>query len=176
MLVPHAPRSIMFKLIVFIFFASSLFGCVASGRVVDGNGVVYSEYYENISFIESPKLKVHAIETLGNERLPENYTLSKGDRDFLKSPDAIKTVFEVYVTNNSENIVEVIFGKFRSGGFWGDFGAEKHTVMPGKFIKSSAYVSVTSTYKAIKGTYELELTINGEKHNLSGEINRAPVK
>jgi hypothetical protein len=166
----------MFKIITFILFTSFLIGCVASGRVVDGNGVVYSEFYENTSFIESPSLKVHAIETLGNERLPEDYTLSERDRDFLRSPNAIKTVFEVYVTNNSSATVEVIFGKFRSGGFWGDFDAEKHSVMPGKFIKSSAYVSVTSTYKALKGTYELELTVNGELHNLSGEINRVPVR
>jgi hypothetical protein len=163
------------KIVLCSLLATILVGCGSTprtGKIVDGNGIVYSEYYENITYLESPNLKVHALETLGKERLPEKYTLSDFDKRFLRTPDAVEAVFEIYITNNSEEKVEVTLGKFRSGGRRGSFEGEQHTVESGKYIKTSPIVSVTSVYKAIKGTYELELLVNGEEVNLTGEINR----
>jgi hypothetical protein len=160
------------KIILLALLLVILVGCASTGRIVDGNGTVYSEYYENITYLESPNLKIHALETLGKERLPEKYTLSDFDKRYLRSPDTIETVFEVYITNNSEEIVEVTLGDFRSVGFHGSFKREQHTIEPGKYIKTSPIVSVTSIYKAINGTYELELQVNGKASNINGEINR----
>ena len=166
----------MLKVTYLVVLTLIMSGCVSSGRIIGKHGVVYTEYYENITNIDSPKIKIHAIETLGNERLPKNYSLSESDRGLLRSPNTIKTVFEVYVTNNSDEDVGIVFGKFKSGGFWGDYNGESHTVSPGKHVKSSAYVSVVSTYKAIKGSYQLEIIINGQVHKLTGNINRTPAK
>lgn len=151
-------------------------GCAQTSTHIRSNENVYSNYYENITILTNPNIKIHAIETLGNERLPKIYTLSKNEKDYLNSPDTTKTVFEVYITNNSSKTIKVKLGEFRSGGFFGSFNNEALTINPSTYKKSYPVVSVTSIYKAIKGKYSLNIELDGEKLNLNGEINRTLLK
>ncbi len=164
----------LLKLVVAVL-ACALFSCTTTGRVVDGSGKVFSEYFENISYLIENKIKVHAIETLGKERYPKGHLLSQEDKRYLNSPDTIETVFEIYVTNNSEKEIRVVLDNYKSRGSRGSFEGEVLSIAAGKWSKSSKKISVSSIYGPDSVNYNLSLIIDGTEDKIEGKLRRTPL-
>ncbi len=164
-----------FRFLIVINAIFLLASCGGSARVVDGNGVVYSEYFEDIHYLEDHQLKIHSIETLGRERLPKSYQLTDFEKSYLNSPDTAYSVFEIYFTNESNTPITLSAGKYGSRGSNGDLN-EKFTIAPGQWAKTTAQVSVSSIFGPNRASYYFEIVVEEKHYRIEGQLTRLTIE
>ena len=135
----RAPRTLLLLLV------TALLGCIVpSGRIVayetdpETGETVEVEAKEPIA---GGRVLAHLIITLGDERLPEEYTI---DRPVDRSRDEVEAVYEVYFTNESAD--PIVLRNVRYGPL--PLGPSEIEIPPDKFCKTDSVVRWASVFRA----------------------------
>lgn len=163
-----------FKLV--LIFMLALSACSQSSRIVDGSGVVYSEYYQCKLYSEERDYSLDALITLGKERLPDSYTLTARQKEFLKVPDTILEVTEVYINNHRTETITISDLRTWKTGLENEYSPETFSVEPGKWEKSDPILDVTSIYGPFTVPCKMQFSLNGIEQELSGSWRRLTVE
>ncbi|TAA42569.1 hypothetical protein [Corallincola spongiicola] len=164
----------MRKILLSFVVSVLLLGCASNGQVQDASGSRFSPYWQAKTEIEN--VEFDTLVTLGEERLPEEYRLTEDELKFLKSPDMIESVHEIYIRNNSVDDVVVEVLAFNANGHFGSHKGHEYTVKPGEWVKTAPHVSVSSIYSAELFNYGFKCLINGVEHDVKGKTRRLTVE
>lgn len=150
-----------------VLLVTMLQGCTNSpwGRVIayqtdpetgEVAEVLYSEYFQAKQEIADQRVLAHLIITLGDERLPEDYTIDRPVNRFLDESEA---VIEIYLTNQSAE--PIALRHLRLGGL--ELGPEEIVIEPGEHCVTKPLVRWSSVFRAAR-TQTLHYEFNGAAH------------
>ena len=164
----------MIRFVFLISLVVALTACSTKPRVIDrSTDTVYSEYFENDSTVLDGALRLHTSMTMGDERVPEDHVWSEVARKRLqRNSDVFPMVLEVYATNLSDAPMEISFVSIEPRNKNRVFPENMATIEPGAFQKSPALVHTTSIYVPRVFDHFLEVTVDGEKVVVEGEVRR----
>ena len=140
----------------------------------DTTGVTrtYSRYFQNDRPLVANTLIVDAIVTFGKERLPKDYrpakVISYGDGQ-------IEAVLELYFRNQTDQTAEIRIERFICEKFTDRLAPMVFTIAPKQFTQSIPVVVEASNYRNFPYKYSMEISVNGMRHTVSGNISRLTI-
>lgn len=135
----------------------------------------FGSYFENDKFFVGDAVLVHAVISLGRERLPKEW---KGERELYYSDGEVEAVLEFYFTNPTDKPVELKIEDFQCRLFRGSIGPAVMMMMipPKQWVKSTPLVTLTSNYVIDPWDYSMSVVINGQVHPIKDKLVRMTIE